>query len=187
MSTLYFIAIVPSEPVYSEVFSFKQEIAEKYNSSRSLKNPPHITLLPPTSGNDNWEKNTIEVLQHFAMNNTSFPLVLNGFASFPNRRRKNPVIYVHNEEEPLLEALFKRLIEELIEQKVITANQYPQRFTPHMTIGYRDLTLEEYDKAWEEFSKRQYKTMFIVNAISFLKHDKREGKWNVLEEFPFRS
>lgn len=187
MSTLYFVAIVPSEPVYSEVFSFKLEMAEKYNSNRSLRNPPHITLLPPTSGNDDWEKNIVEVLQHFASKNTSFPLVLNGFASFPNRRRKNPVIYVYNEEEPLLEALFKRLIEELVEHKVITANQPTQRFTPHMTIAYRDLTLEEYDKAWEEFRRRQYKAKFIVNSISLLKHDKREGKWNVLEEFLFRS
>jgi 2'-5' RNA ligase len=183
MSGLYFIAIVPPEPVFSEVYSFKQEMADKYKSSRSLRNPPHITLLPPTAGNADWEMKTLKALEDFTQRISPFELVLNGFACFPNRRKKNPVIYVHNEESPGLEKLFKDLIKELREKEIISEKQVPQRFTPHMTIGYRDLTLEEYDRAREEFGCREYSASFLVTSIVLLKQNVQESKWEILKEF----
>jgi 2'-5' RNA ligase len=185
MSALYFIAIVPPEPIVSEVYSLKKEMADRYNSYRSLRNPPHITLLPPTTGTLDWENKIKTTLEHFAGRISPFRLILDGFASFPNKKRKNPVIYVHNEESPELEKLFRDLIAELRIKEVISEKQIPQRFSPHMTIGYRDLTLENFDKAWAEFQTRTYHAAFLVDSVCLLKHDTKEAKWNILSHFRF--
>lgn len=56
MSSLYFLAVIPPEPVFSEVMAFKKEMSERFSSSRALKSPPHITLLPPVQGNEDFEE-----------------------------------------------------------------------------------------------------------------------------------
>lgn len=47
-------------------------------------------------------------------------------------------------------------------------------FHPHMTVGYRDLTFENFQKAWKVYKEKEFKTKFLVNEISLLRHD---GKW----------
>jgi 2'-5' RNA ligase len=185
MSSLYFIALIPPEPIYSEVYALKQEMSDKYNSHRCLRNPPHITLLPPVNADEIWEKSIIVFLGDFVKSIKPFDLVLNGFESFPNRRRKNPVIYVHNEDSPEMNELHKKLISGLHQSNILMAARTQSSFSPHMTIGYRDLTLEEYDKAWEEFKEREYRGNFHVKSLFLLKFNRKESRWNIVEEFYF--
>ena len=45
--SLYFIAIVPEEPLLGRINTIKAEVAQKYKTKASLKSPAHITLFPP--------------------------------------------------------------------------------------------------------------------------------------------
>ena len=47
MNQLYFIALIPPEPLKDQIQDIKLEVTEKFNSSHSLNAPPHITLLSP--------------------------------------------------------------------------------------------------------------------------------------------
>ena len=40
-----------------------------------------------------------------------------------------------------------------------------------MTVGYRDLTWENYLRAWEVYKDKEYKTKFLVDKISLLRFD----------------
>jgi 2'-5' RNA ligase len=48
-----------------------------------------------------------------------------------------------------------------------------------MTVGYRNLSYENFLKAWEIYKDKPYKTKFIVDKISLLRHD---GKWIPIDE-----
>ena len=47
MSSLYFIAIIPPDPIKSKIENIKLEFSKKYKTLHALKSPPHITLHPP--------------------------------------------------------------------------------------------------------------------------------------------
>ncbi len=48
-----------------------------------------------------------------------------------------------------------------------------------MTVGYRDLTWENYLRAWEKYQHFPYKTNFLVDKILLLRHD---GNWVPIAE-----
>ncbi|WP_394331191.1 hypothetical protein [Chryseobacterium luteum] len=48
-----------------------------------------------------------------------------------------------------------------------------------MTVGYRDLSYDNYLKAWEIYKHKEYKTKFLVDKILLLRHD---GKWIPIAE-----
>lgn len=186
MTSLYFVAIIPPEPIASEVNELKQEMAERFNSKRALKSPPHITLFPPYKGDEHWEKQMTGFLHDWSLTETAFNIKLVNFASFPNRKRKNPVIYVHNEQSEELNKLHKNLMLALREHLNLPSSATSLSFSPHMTIAFKDLSLEEYDRAWLEFSERKYINTFQVNKLSLLRFNNKENKWDVLREFMFK-
>lgn len=49
-----------------------------------------------------------------------------------------------------------------------------------MTIGYRDLTFENFENAWNKYQNLKYLRKFQVEKILLLRHD--FGKWKVLDE-----
>ncbi|MGZ5209988.1 MAG: RNA 2',3'-cyclic phosphodiesterase, partial [Kaistella sp.] len=52
------------------------------------------------------------------------------------------------------------------------------QFHPHLTVAYRDLTFENFKKAWEEYEKKTFEDSFLVDKICLFKHDSQ--KWNLL-------
>src|SRR4051812_9636997 len=79
---LYFIAIIPPEPVYSEVKEFQHHIAKKYHSRGALKPPSHITLIPPFQQPPSKEIDLIKFIKNFAAARSKFELSVDGFGSF---------------------------------------------------------------------------------------------------------
>ncbi|WP_370897515.1 2'-5' RNA ligase family protein [Chryseobacterium gossypii] len=161
MKKLYFIAIYPPRQIIDEIRVFKRDMALHYNNSKALKNDAHITLFPPFAREPELENDIIEVFQKINTNMSPFEIVLNGFGSFPNP--KNPVIFVQPENSENLKLLYNRVKERFSFNK--------HSFTPHMTVGYRNLSFENYLKAWEIYKTKSYKTKFLVDKILLLRHD----------------
>lgn len=90
-----------------------------------------------------------------------FEITLNGFGSFA--KPENPVIYVKPEDNERLRMLHQKV------KDIFNFTNYS--FNPHMTIGYRDLTWENYLKAWDVYKDKEYKTNFLVDKIILLRHD----------------
>lgn len=166
---MYFIAIYPPQEIIEEVKDFKKDLALNYGNSKAVKNEAHITLFPPFSRELELESDIHTAFQKIDTNMSPFEIFLNGFGSFP--KPKNPVLFVQPEANENLNLLHQRVKQYF--------NFIKYSFTPHMTVGYRDLSYDNYLKAWEVYKNREYKTKFIVNKISLLRHD---GRWVPIAE-----
>ncbi|MCU7618381.1 RNA 2',3'-cyclic phosphodiesterase [Chryseobacterium sp. PBS4-4] len=169
MKKMYFIAIYPPQEIIDEVKVFKKDLASNYNNSKALKNDAHITLFPPFERELDLENDIHVAFQKIDTNIPPFEITLNGFGSFPNP--KNPVLYIEPEENQGLTDLHSRVKERF--------NFKNYSFHPHVTVGYRDLTWENYVKAWEVYNGKEFKTKFTVDKITLLRHD---GKWVPIAE-----
>ncbi|MEI7487758.1 MAG: 2'-5' RNA ligase family protein [Chryseobacterium sp.] len=163
MKKLYFIAIYPPQQIIDEVKIFKHDLALNYNNSKALKNDAHITLFPPFSREIELEEDIHIAFQKIDTNISPFEITLNGFHGFPN---KNPVLFVKPEENEHLIELYNKVKQHF--------NFIRYAFNPHMTVGYRDLSFDNYLKALEVYKNKNYKTKFLVDKIILLRHD---GKW----------
>lgn len=176
-NNLYFVAIVLPDDLQSEIVSIEQYIAEKYHSYRSLKIVPHITLKAPF---------TIEVKEHdivlhwfssLFLQISPFEVELRDFRCFPNS--KSPVIYIHPLPNNTLHHLQLQVIHQFeINFVGIPIMHHEHQFKPHVTVAYRDLTLEQFVPAWQEFSLRTFSAVFTVSEIQLLQHDGL--KWNTV-------
>ncbi|SHE42782.1 2'-5' RNA ligase family protein [Chryseobacterium sp. OV279] len=161
MKKMYFIAIYPPQEVIDEVKIFKEDLVLNYDNSKALKNDAHITLFPPFSRELELESDIHIAFQKINTDLPPFEIKLNGFGSFPNP--KSPVLFVQPEPNDNLNILHQNVKQHF--------NFIKYSFHSHMTVGYRDLSYDNYLKAWEVYKEKEYKTKFIVDKILLLRHD----------------
>ena len=176
---LYFVAIIPHGKVAGEITAFKQHIAAHYNSHKALRVMPHITLKAPFKIDAALHNDVCTWFNLLTVSAGPFTQHINGFGAFANKH--NPVIYV----QPVVSDVLVKLEQEIIAGFETAFPGIPIQFTeknfsPHMTIGYRDLTPEMFEKAWAAFKAKKYDAAFEVNSFYLLQHD--GIKWNVIAE-----
>jgi 2'-5' RNA ligase len=175
-----FIALVPPASIQTQVTAIKTEISQRFHSQAALKSPPHITLQPPFSRS----LATLDTLQDglatFAQTQTAIPIQLSGYKAFAPR-----VIYIDVVPEARLTAC-QVALQSTLATSLGLANPQGQRhgFTPHLTVGFRDLTPAAFDQAWAEFKHRSFEARFVAHTLTLLRHDGH--RWQILSDFPFR-
>ncbi|MBL6446309.1 RNA 2',3'-cyclic phosphodiesterase [Fulvivirga sp. 29W222] len=177
---LYFIAIIPPEPIYGEITQFKLHMAEQYNSKAALKSPPHITLHMPFRWNENKEDKIFAALENVTDNRQAFDLSLQGFGAFKPR-----VIYIDIQKHPALEVLHSDLKKEMkVSLNIFNAEYKDRGFNPHMTLAFRDLKKAAFFDAWKEFERKEFGASFMVDRVALLKHNGKS--WDVYREFDLK-
>lgn len=177
MNRKYFIAIIPPEPVFSEVEKVKLEISQKYNNKSSLRSPAHITLHMPFEMKETKEEHLIQTISEFKFA-PSFPIQLNGFGCFEPK-----VIFIDVQKNETLTALQNQLVFHM-KSHLNIFNQYDDKrgFHPHVTIAFRDLKKQDFYLANEEYKLKSFSAEFKANSFFLLKHT---GKvWLAHKEFP---
>lgn len=89
---LYFIALIPKRGLREKITAFKQDFANRYNSSGALKVYPHITLKAPFKLRVNAHTELMRWFADLHILQNQFTLQLKDFSAFANR---NPVIYIN--------------------------------------------------------------------------------------------
>ncbi|XOV92576.1 MAG: 2'-5' RNA ligase family protein [Bacteroidota bacterium] len=174
---LYFLALVPPEPIFSEVERLKYQFFEKYHSKAALKSPPHITLHMPFKLGEHKEQKLISSLSQVHIG-AGFNITQKGFGAFAPR-----VIYINVEPVSELIELQKLVVENLRRNLKIVKDDYKKRgFHPHMTIAFRDLRTSMFKSAWLEFNNKTILYNWEVKSFHLLKHDGQ--KWGLFNEFP---
>ncbi len=173
---MYFIALVPPEPIYGQVMDYKHMFADRYNSKAALKSPPHVTLHMPFKIKLKHEDKLISVLQEVASNHEAFKVDLSDFGQFKER-----TIYVDVVENDQLHSLFKAIMKTMkVNFNIFNADYKSRGFNPHMTLAFRDLKKEAFKEAWPEFKQKDYNTTFTTSSFSLLKHNGKH--WEVFHE-----
>ncbi len=178
---LFFIALLPPREVSQIATEIKQHFATIYDSKAALKSPPHITLQPPFK----WNLQDLGILKaklkEFSQNQAPIPMILDGFSAFKPR-----VIYINVLKTKELLTIHQDLIYYLEHTFNLVNNKEKSRtFSPHLTVGFRDLTKTNFYRAWSEFKDKKLNFEFIVPELTLLIHNGK--KWEVEENFTFEN
>lgn len=183
IQSLYFIALLPHQQLAERITAIKNDFARNYGSSAALKTMPHITLQSPFKRSPETEVEMHLRLQEFFEKYKAFDIELNNFNCFDNKTNK--VIFADVVKNEQLFQLHKALMYFLQTELKFTPRETPYSFHPHITLAYRDLTPENFSKAWTAYKDKPFKGTFKANAAYLLKHDYR--KWNILSRFELKS
>ena len=173
---LYFIALVPEEPLYSTVMELKEYFKEHYQSRKALNSPPHVTLQMPFKRRPDREDRVDEMLQRVADTCEEFQLRLNGFGFFEPR-----VVYIDLEESKPLISLHKEVGKAVREHLKLVNDLGERPFRPHMTIAFRDLKKPLFFEAKKEFNQKSFEEQFYVKDICLLKHN--GSSWDIYRRY----
>ena len=61
----------------------------------------------------------------------------------------------------------------------------PGKFTPHMTVAFRDLTPENFYLAKTAYDKKKISFSFLVQSICLLRHNGQH--WDIVHEAHFKT
>jgi 2'-5' RNA ligase len=172
----YFIAIVPPEPLLSEIRDIKSDIFEKHQTKGALQAPAHITLHMPFSFEEEKEDKLVSCLESFRFD-SNFQIMFDNYNCFEPR-----VVFINIVDQDKLFELQKQLVG-YVKRHLMLFNQADDRrgFHPHITVAFRDLKKAVFYKVWEEYRAKPFKGEFSCSSFSLLKHQK--DHWTVLKDF----
>lgn len=167
--SLYFVAIEPQPELSAEIRLIQKDFAERFNSKKALRNFPHITIIPPFKFDEDNESEVTGKFLKIDLATSKFAIQLKGFSTFQNPR--NPVIFIKPEVSAELQELHNTMT------KAMPFN-YIENFNPHITVAYRDLTSENFEKACPEYNGKNFERIFEADEVRLYKHF--DQKWNLL-------
>jgi len=171
----YFIAIVISDPLFSEIEALKQYLFEKHGLKGALRSPAHITLHRPFEWKEEKEADLLQKISNFSFQ-SSIKIELKDFAFFEPRViyanviKNDPLFQVHNE----LTYFAKK------ELKLFNEAEDRRGFHPHVTVAFRDLKKPKFYELQKEFESKKLSGHFEYTGFSILKLGKR---WEELHAF----
>ncbi len=175
--SLYYIALVPGEPVSGRIRKLQQEVAGTFHSRHALKSPPHITLQMPFRMETGRQRALEKLLQRICPDRP-FTVTLNGFGHFGNR-----VLFIAVRDSQALQGLHRDVHEGLGTGGFVPASGDQRPFHPHVTLASRDLQPGAFNRAWAHFGTAGFLEQFEADAISLLRQ--RDGKWHIESRLQF--
>jgi 2'-5' RNA ligase len=177
---LYFIALVPPEPFRQQAWEMKEHFREEYQSKASMNSPPHITLHPPFKlKQEGAEEKLEQALQELASGFKPFEARLKNYGGFKPR-----VIFIDVEKEPAMEKLQKAVVERVMPYAEAEKKRAEPAFHPHMTLAFRDLSKDNFHRAWKEYESKELSYSWEVSQFVLLKHNGKH--WEEHRQFSLR-
>jgi 2'-5' RNA ligase len=177
---LYFFALVPPEDIQASVTKIKYDFKRRYHAAHALKSPPHITMIPPFRFHKDGEQLLIKSLDSFTKGESRFQQKLQDFGYFPPR-----VIFIKVHQSAFLSNLYHRIKEHM--EKSIHISSLARgldRFSPHMTVAFRDLTKRNFFLAKSVYDIKKISLEFEVNGIALLRHN--GVHWEIIHKSLFK-
>lgn len=176
MTSLYFVAIIPPQELCDAITAIKEDFKERFNSRHALRLIPHITLKAPFShaGHQrvlNWFTGISPTVHPFEQR-------LHHFNCFSGKR--NPVIFIEPELNDSLKQLQQDIIADFKKNFAIPIPGNELSFHPHITVGYRDLSYENFLLSWREYRDKNFDASFSVENFCLLQHDRKQ--WNIISK-----
>lgn len=168
------------EPFKTRIHDLKLEIKEKFESSHSLNSPPHLTLVSPFRATEN-DLNTLdEIVIDCVKNINSIQVELNNISHFDSH-----AIFIDVKLNEKLSELQSQLENNFRNHSEQFGYRYRNRsFRPHITLAFKDLTEETFQKAYHNLKNLTFDESFKVKKLSLLRHDGK--KWEVFKEYPIK-
>jgi 2'-5' RNA ligase len=176
----YFIAIIPPEPVYSEIELIKKDVSVKYSNKSALRSPPHITLHMPFEYKTEKEAVLFSALESFSFTD-QFTIHLHNFSCFEPK-----VVFIDVMPNETLSNLQSSLVQHIkVNLNIFNQAEALRGFHPHITIAFRDLKKTSFYEMMAEYKEKQFTANFKVSSFFLLKHTGKH--WLPYKEFKFKA
>ncbi|RFM30608.1 2'-5' RNA ligase family protein [Deminuibacter soli] len=152
----------PHEDLWHKIIDLKKEFAARYDCELAAKSLPHITLVKFIQ----YEIAEARILQRFrsiAAQLQPFKVELGNFGSFPSH-----TIYINVTSKTSIVQTVRALRDTQRLLQFDKDNKPHFITTPHITLA-RKLQPWQYEKAWQEFSQRNFTGRFMANDLLLLK------------------
>jgi len=179
MEILYLVCLIPPVTVIDDVDEIRNEISQKFNVVESLKRPVHITLYNPVKISSLAEEEKFFSALQNAVYQNPFEQVLRNFGSFQTH-----TVFIDAEQNESIIKLQSKIKAELKALKIIPAKDVT-KFTPHITIAFKDVKPGVHQVIMEAFKDKHFKRRFSVNSFWVYKH--MDKKWKPFREFIFKN
>ena len=174
---LYFVAIIPDEPLHSEILSIKQDFVEQFNSRAALRSPPHITQHMPFRAKATKLERLVQSLSNLAHETPPFEIELEGFGAFPPR-----AIFIELKKNDDLYELKSKMNRISLQDWKLFDRVDTRPFYPHITVAFRDLRKPAFEAAWKLYEHKEFQRKFEAKSLTLLKHNGKE--WDEYRTFP---
>ncbi|WP_316830128.1 2'-5' RNA ligase family protein [Pedobacter aquatilis] len=179
MENLFLVCLIPPLSIAEDIDEIRNNISEKYNVFESLKRPAHITLYNPVKISSLANEAKFFKALEDASYSDAFHQVLKNFNAFEPH-----TVYIDVEQNDGIMKLQSQIKSALKPLNLIPAKDI-MKFTPHLTIAFKDVKLPVYQSIMKEYGAKNFKRTFNVNSFSVYKHtDKR---WRPYRDFAFKN
>ena len=177
----YLLVLRPPEELWKKIVRVKEEFAEAYECVQARWGQPHITLVKFVQY-EIMEPRIVNRLKNTGMSQYPFKIELRDYGSFPSH-----TIYIAITTKVPVQHLVKQVRSET-QRLMKPDDEHKPHFImePHLTVA-RKLLPRQYEKAWQDYSNRQFTGRFIADGMLLLKRPLNEKKYQIVQRFAFQN
>ncbi len=177
----YMLVINPHSELSNRIFAVREDFAKKFQTDPFKWMRPYIALAS-FSQYEMMEERITNRVRAIAMGQYPFKVELKDFGSFPSH-----TIYINVTTKIPLQELVRNLRQDT--QRLMKLDEENKPYfimEPHITVG-RKLKPWQYEKAWLEYSHKNFSARFIADSMLLLKRRSGEARYQVAARFEFQN
>jgi 2'-5' RNA ligase len=173
----YLLVLQPHEELHNKIAKVKKEFAEKFETPSAEWGKPQITIAR-FSQLQMMEERVVNRFKMIAMAMPAFKVELKDFGSFPSH-----TLYINVDAKAAIQLLVKRLkpAQALMKTKDIKPHFIDN---PYVTVA-RQLLPWQYEKAWLEYSHKNFTGRFIAKNMLLLRRPEGMKSYQAVQRFEF--
>ena len=174
----YLVVLSPHEELWQRILKIKREFAENYKAPTAVWGKPHLALVK-FQQIEMMEERIVNRLKTVSMGYHPFKVELKDFGSFPSHS-----IYINVTSKLPIQNLVKQI--RSAQQLMKMDKDHKPYFLdePNFAIA-RKLVPWQYEKAWLEYSQRQFTGRFIADGMLLLKRREGDKGYQIVQRFEF--
>ncbi|WEK36557.1 MAG: 2'-5' RNA ligase family protein [Candidatus Pseudobacter hemicellulosilyticus] len=177
-SNEYMLVLMPHEELRNKIMQVKKEFFEHYEAPTAISGKAHITLLRFTQL-EMLEERIVNRLKTIAMGHYPFKVELKDYGSFPSH-----TLYIQVATRQPVQQLVRKVRESQRLLKLDKEHKPHFLDEPYITVAHK-LVPWQYEKAWQEYSHRQFTGRFVADSMFLLKRRTGERAWQIAQRFEF--
>ena len=176
----YLLVLNPHEDLCNKIIKVKQDFAERYKINPPFFSKSYIALVKFTQL-QLAEERIVNNLKSIATAYNPFKVALKNFDSYPSHS-----IFINIESKQQVKNLIKEI--KVLQSLMRLDNDNPPHFmdNPNITIAQK-LKPWQYEKAWMEYSNKNFTAVFIADAMLLLKRQVTEKKYQIVNRLEFQN
>ena len=177
----YKIVLDPHSDLQTKIADVRKEFNEAYKIDKIHASKANVAFATFTQY-EMMEERIVNHLKIIALGYPPFKVELRDFGSYPTHR-----IFINIVSKIPIQNLTKKIRSEVGRLMKLNDENKPHFFTdPYIHVASKLLPWQ-YEKAWQEYSGKQFTGRFIAEAMLFLKRNPTESRWQIVQRLEFQN